>query len=404
MAWLTALLTPGLILGNAVLWVALNNRVHGRRWPRPLVRALDGVQLLGLFGLPWLWLRWCALAVWGLGPRLSATTGLLPPTGAGATNSPAPALAGWVWLLVGALHGIAGLAIVAWWRRRRAPPPPVVAHQHSTHLDLGTGPSAIPRAPLLRQPAHWIPGSEWRQLEVTHLRLTLPRCPPAWSGLKLVQFSDTHFAGHVPRDYFEQVLALAAREQPDLCLFTGDLLDHPDRVDWLPATFGPLRGSLGNFYILGNHDRSSGNVAGTRAELARLGWQDCTGRCRLVEHRGHTLAIGGNEQPWLGPVPDWSGAPAQAFRLLLAHTPDHLAAARRDEVDLMLSGHTHGGQVCLPVVGPVFSPSRHGVRHAGGTFWEAPTLLHVNRGLSGHSSWRWNCPPQLTILELHPGT
>ncbi|MFM8224419.1 MAG: metallophosphoesterase, partial [Planctomycetaceae bacterium] len=64
---------------------------------------------------------------------------------------------------------------------------------------------------------------------------------------------------------------------------------------------------------------------------------------------------------------------------------------------------THGGQVCLPLVGPVFSPSLRGVQYAGGTYWETPTLLHVNRGLSGRSSWRWNCCPELTVLDLRGG-
>jgi uncharacterized protein len=65
----------------------------------------------------------------------------------------------------------------------------------------------------------------------------------------------------------------------------------------------------------------------------------------------------------------------------------------------MLAGHTHGGQIRLPVVGPVFSPSRFGVRYASGTFFRAPTLMHVSRGLSGTRPLRFNCRPELAQFD-----
>jgi predicted MPP superfamily phosphohydrolase len=88
------------------------------------------------------------------------------------------------------------------------------------------------------------------------------------------------------------------------------------------------------------------------------------------------------------------------FRLLLSHTPDCLNEARRQKVDLMLAGHNHGGQVVLPVIGPVYSPSLSGCRYSGGTFWAPPTLLQVSRGLSGRHPLRINCRPEITRLIL----
>ncbi|MFM8289307.1 MAG: metallophosphoesterase [Planctomycetaceae bacterium] len=406
MEWLTALLTPGVLLGNAVLWVALNNRMHARQWPRALVRTLDVVQMLAIPGVTWLWLRWCALLWGGLeiaGVARGPSEGLAgSPIGEGAGEA-LPGLPWWAWGGVLALQGIAAAGAVSWWRRRWAPVPRQVVGLTRERLDLSSGPGGVTRDSIVRSPFQWIPASELLQVEITTLRVTLPRCPAAWRGLRVVQLSDTHFAGQVPKAYFERVFTLAAEQRPDLVVFTGDLLDHPDRVDWLSATFGQIRAPLGNFYVLGNHDKSHGDVRRTRELLAELGWQDCTGACRLVERGGQLLAIGGSEQPWLGSAPDWTSAPASALRLLVSHTPDQLDAARRGGVDLMLAGHTHGGQVCLPLVGPVFSPSLRGVQYAGGTYWETPTLLHVNRGLSGRSSWRWNCCPELTVLDLRGG-
>jgi predicted MPP superfamily phosphohydrolase len=102
----------------------------------------------------------------------------------------------------------------------------------------------------------------------------------------------------------------------------------------------------------------------------------------------------------MGQHPDWSQVPADAFRLFLCHTPDHIQWARSQQVDLMLSGHNHGGQVVLPVLGPVYSPSIYGTRYASGVFWEEPTLLYVSRGISGRHPLRWRCPPELTKLVL----
>jgi predicted MPP superfamily phosphohydrolase len=85
---------------------------------------------------------------------------------------------------------------------------------------------------------------------------------------------------------------------------------------------------------------------------------------------------------------------------LLSHTPDHLAWARSHHVHLMLSGHNHGGQVVLPIIGPVYSPSLSGCRHAGGEFFEDPTLLVVSRGLAGRHPLRLGCRPEITKLVL----
>ena len=102
----------------------------------------------------------------------------------------------------------------------------------------------------------------------------------------------------------------------------------------------------------------------------------------------------------MGAHPDLDGVLGNAFRLLLSHTPDNIGWARRQNIDLMLAGHNHGGQVRLPAIGPVYSPSRFGTRYASGVFWEPPTLMHVSRGLAGRHPLRLNCPPELTRLVL----
>ena len=218
-----------------------------------------------------------------------------------------------------------------------------------------------------------------------------PGVPKEWHELSILHLADTHFIGNLDRPFFEEVARLAAEMRPDLIVFTGDLLDDLDLLHWLPATFGRLEAPLGCYYVLGNHDWFYG-AAEIREEFARCGWQDVAGRSIVLEHRGHRLEIAGTELPWMGAHPEFARETG-AFRLLLSHTPDHFAWARAHGVDLMLSGHNHGGQIVLPVIGPVFAPSRYGVRYAGGAFWSEPTLLYVSRGLSGRHPLGSIVPP-----------
>jgi predicted MPP superfamily phosphohydrolase len=88
------------------------------------------------------------------------------------------------------------------------------------------------------------------------------------------------------------------------------------------------------------------------------------------------------------------------FRILLSHSPDQIDWAIRQRFPLMLAGHTHGGQIVFPVIGPVVSPSKYGTKYAGGLFQVSGVVMHVSRGLSGEEPVRWNCPPELAILTL----
>jgi predicted MPP superfamily phosphohydrolase len=118
--------------------------------------------------------------------------------------------------------------------------------------------------------------------------------------------------------------------------------------------------------------------------------------------RGGRILLAGDELPWFGVAPALHDAPppGDAFRILVTHTPDRFAWARRNHFRLVLAGHNHGGQVRLPVLGPIVAPSRHGVRYAGGLYQEGGATLHVSRGVSAVHLLRFNCLPELTKLVL----
>jgi predicted MPP superfamily phosphohydrolase len=120
----------------------------------------------------------------------------------------------------------------------------------------------------------------------------------------------------------------------------------------------------------------------------------------MLDVRGQPLLVIGNETPWIKPEPDAALWPQGTFRLCLSHTPDNIVWARRHKIDLMLCGHVHGGQIRLPLIGSIFCPSRYSRRYDCGTFFRAPTLMHVSRGLAGQHPLRYRCRPEVTRIVL----
>jgi predicted MPP superfamily phosphohydrolase len=385
--WLNVLLFCALSVGHAALIVAVTNRVHA--WPLPkrfLHRFRQGHDLvIVLLPIVFAWLA-------GLGgERLFF--------GGSWHDLPFPLL---VYLVVcGAVAAsLPGVAVY----RRLVATTRLQLSQRSQVFDIarelgfrpiGHGPYEI----LTR-----VPGNELLKLEITERECRLPRLPLEWDGLSILHLSDLHFIGTVDRPYFERLVRLAGEIPADLVVFTGDLLDREDLVAWLPATLGRLSAPLGCYFVLGNHDADLSNTDAIRACLEELGWHGVAGRALSTEYRGRPFVICGSEVPWMGRQPDLGQVPREAFCLLLSHTPDNIRWAQWNQIDLMLSGHNHGGQVRLPGFGPVYSPSIYGCHYASGVFWEPPTLLHVSRGISGKHPLRWNCLPEMTRLVLRAGS
>jgi predicted MPP superfamily phosphohydrolase len=297
--------------------------------------------------------------------------------------------------------GVVGLVIsaVRWNLQHR---PRTLVANHSQTIDIA---QRLGSRPLADGPYRYlanVPGNEIFQLEVSDKTYRLPNLPAEWDGFSILHLTDLHYTGTIQRSFFEEVAKIARDMPADLVVMTGDLIDDERLIDWLPTTLGCLDAPLGCWFILGNHDwrLDSDKI---RKAMTDLGWKDIASRTAEIEHNDHTLAIGGSEVPWMGRHPDFSETPDDAFRLLLSHTPDNLPWAKRNGVDLMLSGHNHGGQVVIPILGPVYAPSVNGVRHASGAFWEPPTQLIVSRGVSGKHPLRLNCKPELTRLILRAG-
>jgi hypothetical protein len=196
-----------------------------------------------------------------------------------------------------------------------------------------------------------LPGNQAFQCEFVERTLALPRLPAAWDGLTVLHLSDVHFNGTPDRDYFRFVMDRCAAWRPDIVAVTGDVADSVHHRRWIVPLLGRLRWNVAGLAILGNHDHWY-DPPFIRRRLRRLGM--------------HVL------------VNSWE----------------------RAGIDLMLSGHVHGGQIRFPVVGSLLVPSRYGRRYDCGVFAEPPTLLHVSRGVSGEHPLRYGCRPEVTRLTL----
>jgi predicted MPP superfamily phosphohydrolase len=252
-----------------------------------------------------------------------------------------------------------------------------------------------------------LPGNQILDLDVVERGLDLRGLPAALDRFTVLHLSDMHFTGRVAKAYFEEVARICNDLAPDLVAITGDLIDTPACLDWIPDTLGRLRSRYGCFFVLGNHDVEVGAQA-LREHLEQAGLVDLGGRWVELAVGKERIVLAGNELPWLPPAADFGQAPPPSrsggpLRIALSHSPDQFPWAQRNEVDLLLAGHLHGGQIRIPLVGPIVSPSRHGVRHASGVFHSPPTIMHVSRGVSAEIPLRLNCRPEVAKLTLHAG-
>jgi predicted MPP superfamily phosphohydrolase len=243
-----------------------------------------------------------------------------------------------------------------------------------------------------------IPGNDSLSLRLNHWRITRDDLPAAIDGLSILHVTDFHFAPTYRRDYFDRVIDALDSRTLDLVLFTGDLIDDPASLPWIEPVLSRLRGRLGTFAILGNHDLHH-DTRRIIAEIERSGFVMSEGAWTILEIRGARIAIGGNNAPW-GPRPEPGTIPEADYSILLSHSPDQFHWAVSEGIDLVFSGHNHGGQVRLPIVGPVLMPSRYGRRFDRGFFRKGRTLLYSNQGVGAEHPLRWNCLPEVATFEL----
>lgn len=241
---------------------------------------------------------------------------------------------------------------------------------------------------------------EPRRPQLTQITYLLPSLPAALDGLRIGQISDSHLGQLHTADNLAWAIAQMQREQPELLVLTGDLVATHQAIAQLPDFVRGLSAPLGVYAVAGNHDYWEG-LAEVRQALDQIGIPLLMNEhCRL-RWKGADLWLAGIDDLWEG-RPDvaaaLAGVPPGAFTVLLAHVPDIADESATHHIALQLSGHTHGGHLRLPLIGP-FSLPRHGLRYAMGHYTVGTMALYVSRGLGG-APLRFLCRPEATIITL----
>lgn len=237
----------------------------------------------------------------------------------------------------------------------------------------------------------------WLRLE--RVEIPIPSLPPHLDGFRIGVLADLHLGPFVPVERGVRAAELVAREHPDLVLVAGDMtaVDDADLSQWLiDEALAPVAGAYG---VLGNWDYYHYPLPAGVAPQKRI---------RLLVNQGVSPVPG----LWLAGLDEGlfgnpnieralAGAPPDSLRLVLAHEPDLADMIRPGhKVALQISGHTHGGQVRLPLVGPLFTP-RMGRKYVAGLYRAPSCLVYTSRGIGmSQLPVRLFCPPEVTLITL----
>jgi hypothetical protein len=252
----------------------------------------------------------------------------------------------------------------------------------------------------------------WIEPSLFHLHEQAVRLPrlqgEGLRGLRIAQISDIHFGGWMNAARLRRVTDLVISRAPDVIVITGDFLSRYTNFDSdmsaMAAEMERLVDTAPVFAVMGNHDHWHG-VARLRDMLEASSVQELRNAVVSIKRSDSVLHLAGVDDVWegharLGRVLEH--LPLDGAAVLLAHEPDFAdTVAEYGRFDLQISGHTHGGQISLPFIGPPVLPHL-GKKYVAGMYPVASMLQYTNRGVGMAVSipYRFNCPPEITLFTL----
>lgn len=268
-------------------------------------------------------------------------------------------------------------------------------------------------------------GIAWGRFDTTlrKLKISFKNLPANFNGLRIVQLSDFHLGSllnHLP--FVQDVVERVNKLNPDLILFTGDLVNNTsDEVDKFLPILSKLNSKYGNFSILGNHDygeyvpwesmqAKENNLNRLKELQSEIGFDLILNDSRKLEIENEKIELIGVENWGLPPFPQYGdlkkameNVDQSSFKILMSHDPTHWDEQVYPDtnIDLTLSGHTHGAQFGIEIPGWRWSPVNIRYKRWGGLYSEGFQHLHVNTGIGfiGFPG-RVGMPPEITLIEL----
>ncbi len=252
------------------------------------------------------------------------------------------------------------------------------------------------------------PGRRWMarmldRAELPRVTLTVPGLHAAFDGYTIAFLSDIHAGPYLGADVLSVLFERVTRAKPDLIVLGGDMVNYEaDEAIDVADAMAKLRAKDGVLSVPGNHDHYSQDILRIIKTLEKAGALTLMNHATTIERRGQHLALLGVDDGGAGRF-DLARARERsrdtATRVLLSHTPDALPFAQRCDVDVMLSGHTHGGQVRAPGIPPITTHTRG--RFVDGIYRAGRTTAFVGRGVGVVCvPLRAFCPPHVPLVTL----
>jgi len=243
-------------------------------------------------------------------------------------------------------------------------------------------------------------------LDINKMQLSFPQLPAAFSGTKIVHFSDLHLGEFFDVDHLQKIVDHINSLKPDLICFTGDLVeDGTDILKRSIPVLQQLHAPLGKIAIFGNHDYRIGKQQDVADALKQSGFVFLQNDHTSINLSGEKIYVAGTDDMFGGgsDIPKAiQGIPENQFTILLAHEPDLADIAVQHPIHLQLSGHSHGGQIRVPFVGALFTPDG-AKKYIEGLipFKNSNFKLYVSRGIGTTGlPFRFHCRPELTVIII----
>ena len=241
-----------------------------------------------------------------------------------------------------------------------------------------------------------------RRFSLAEVQLSPAGWPQGLAPLRVLLITDIHAGIFIKPQVLWRILHGLMDLRPDLVIVGGDLVSGhvSEAAPILPSLATLSRAPLGAWFCFGNHDYFGGDPGELQKNLAAVRIRTLVNDSTVIQHRGGSFVLGGIDDPIMG-KPDWQGVLAKhgSPHLLMAHNPDHFYEAEARGIPLIVSGHTHGGQIRLPNGPAIIRQSRYCLDE--GLFTFGRSQLVVSRGLgSVLLPLRWGADPEAILIEI----